>query len=46
MNELRCLRCGHTWVPRSLNKPKSCPNCKNRKWYEDRDKNKLKNNSE
>ena len=28
----KCLRCGHTWLPRILTKPKACPNCKSRAW--------------
>lgn len=29
----RCLRCGHTWVPRDKTKePKVCPKCKNPYW--------------
>ena len=28
-----CLRCGHTWWPRGLNKyPKSCGKCKSKSW--------------
>jgi len=27
----KCLHCKHEWTPRTKN-PKSCPNCKNRKW--------------
>lgn len=30
--ELRCLRCGFTWTPRSDKKPKACPRCKNVLW--------------
>ena len=33
--ELRCLRCGHTWIPHNPNKiPKVCPNpkCKSPYW--------------
>ena len=25
---LKCLRCGHTWIPRAPKKPKVCPNLK------------------
>ncbi len=38
MKELKCLRCGHKWIPRSDKNPKSCPDCKNRKWDEKREK--------
>jgi len=27
----KCLKCKHEWIPR-VKDPKSCPNCKNRKW--------------
>ena len=29
---LECKRCGHSWIPRSINKPKVCPNCKSLGW--------------
>jgi DNA-directed RNA polymerase subunit RPC12/RpoP len=32
----KCKRCGHVWIPRKEEKPKSCPSCKNRLWDEDR----------
>jgi len=32
----RCLRCGHEWVPRSKDKPRSCANPKCRSVYWDR----------
>jgi predicted Zn-ribbon and HTH transcriptional regulator len=28
MNKLHCLRCKHTWLPKSDAKPKVCPRCK------------------
>ena len=32
-DKLLCLRCGHEWTPRNLNKlPKVCPNCKSTNW--------------
>ena len=33
--KLRCLRCGHTWIPRTPKKPKVCPNpkCKSPYWH-------------
>ena len=27
-----CIRCGHTWYPRSQNKPIICPKCKSPYW--------------
>ena len=27
-----CMRCGHTWYPRSLGHPKTCPSCKSVYW--------------
>lgn len=30
--QLICKRCGHTWWPRSNEKPQLCPACKSRKW--------------
>jgi len=31
---LECLRCGHTWIPRTPQRPKVCPNlkCKSPYW--------------
>jgi DNA-directed RNA polymerase subunit RPC12/RpoP len=30
---LRCLRCGHEWMPRaSTPTPKQCPSCRSRSW--------------
>lgn len=33
---LKCLRCGHTWIPRTPKKPKVCPNLKCKSPYWDR----------
>lgn len=33
---LKCLRCGHTWIPRTPKKPKVCPNPKCKSPYWDR----------
>ncbi len=33
---LKCLRCGHTWIPRAPKKPKVCPNLKCKSPYWDR----------
>ncbi len=27
-----CGRCNHTWVPRSMKMPKTCPKCKSPYW--------------
>jgi len=29
---LKCIRCGHTWIPRSNKLPKVCPRCKSPYW--------------
>jgi len=29
---LNCVRCGHTWPPRTQNLPKVCPKCKSPYW--------------
>ena len=29
---LRCLRCGHTWIPRKAQTPKWCPKCNSPYW--------------
>jgi hypothetical protein len=33
---LTCLRCGHTWFPRTQQKPRVCPNPKCKSPYWDR----------
>ena len=39
MPTLKCKRCGHEWIPRSVALPKVCPKCNNpyldkeRGWY-------------
>ncbi len=33
MKKFKCIKCGHEWIPRTEEKPKSCPACKNRKWH-------------
>jgi len=30
--KLRCLRCGHRWVPRKTLDPTVCPQCKSPYW--------------
>jgi len=30
--KLRCLRCGHAWIPRTESKPALCPKCKSPYW--------------
>ena len=39
---LKCKRCGYTWVPRIETKPKTCPNCKNPNWDEERSEREMK----
>lgn len=33
---LKCLRCEHTWNPRSIREPKFCPNCNSPYWDKER----------
>jgi predicted Zn-ribbon and HTH transcriptional regulator len=40
---LECLKCGHTWHPRTNELPGVCPRCKSPKWQEP---NKRKKNSQ
>ena len=30
--DLICERCGHTWIQKKNNKPKTCPKCKSPYW--------------
>ena len=32
IKQLKCLRCGRTWWPRSPQKPKFCPSCNSPYW--------------
>lgn len=32
MEKLKCLKCNHSWIPRTDSNPVSCPNCKSRFW--------------
>lgn len=32
LSQQRCSRCGKTWWPRIVNKPKRCPRCKSPYW--------------
>lgn len=32
LSRLACLRCGHTWLPRSERAPVRCPRCKSPYW--------------
>ena len=32
MKKLDCLKCGHSWNPRTNDRPLSCPSCKVRTW--------------
>ena len=34
--KLRCLRCNHSWLRRTDDAPKCCPNCKSRLWAQER----------
>ena len=34
--EYHCLRCTHSWIPRSDNYPKVCPKCKSPYWDKER----------
>ena len=29
---LRCLRCGHSWIPRKVDMPRTCPKCRSAYW--------------
>ncbi len=31
-SRLRCLRCGHEWIPRSEARPGNCPKCNSPYW--------------
>ncbi len=35
---LKCLRCGHEWIPRSDGPPRNCPNKKCNSPYWDRER--------
>ena len=32
MEKNKCLRCGHTWIPRMEELPVACPRCKSPYW--------------
>ena len=32
IRQQECLRCGHSWWPRSTERPIICPNCKSPYW--------------
>ena len=32
MEKLNCVRCKHSWYPRTPQRPKYCPKCKQSKW--------------
>ena len=38
LKQLTCLRCGHPWWPRSLNRPGTCPKCGSAVWDRPREK--------
>jgi len=31
----KCKRCGYEWIPRTIQEPRECPDCKNRYWNKD-----------
>ena len=39
---MRCLRCGHVWIPRKPKEPKWCPKCNSPYWNKKRSKIKRK----
>jgi len=36
LNKYVCERCGHTWLPRSEERPRVCPKCKSAWWDQER----------
>jgi len=32
INEQKCTKCGHIWLPRKEGRPVQCPFCKSVKW--------------
>jgi hypothetical protein len=32
VSTLKCLKCGYGWIPRKVDRPKECPECKRRNW--------------
>ncbi len=46
MKKLKCLRCQHTWYPRSPKKPTLCPSCKSKYWNIERTKDMSKDSNE
>lgn len=38
LQKFTCERCGHSWIPRSEERPRSCPNPKCRSIYWDKPK--------
>lgn len=32
ISEKKCLRCDHSWFPRTPDRPYVCPKCKNARW--------------
>ena len=41
MKKYKCLRCGHTWIPR-IDNVVLCPWCKSKYWNEDREEKELR----
>jgi len=40
--EFECERCGHKWLPRSEERPRTCPKCKSA-WWDTPRKQKIEN---
>ena len=38
MDKQKCFKCNWEWLPRSEKIPIECPNCKNRRWNEVKEK--------
>ncbi len=36
LSYLHCLKCGHTWLPRSASRPSQCPLCHASAWDKER----------
>lgn len=37
IEKLKCLKCGHAWIPRSEKRPAVCPSCGRPNWDESAD---------
>lgn len=45
IHELKCVKCGHKWIPRKAEVPKACPRCKNFNWMGGKSLWKLENDA-